>query len=89
MEQSKDTRDRRDPQALGMKLLELRQSLPNAPLSKMYDRHEKYLNVPDYDPQPPDHAKVRQQELEFRAAAGDRYAASLLNGKSLAEDPTD
>lgn len=38
-----DGRDTRDPQALGEKLLEMRESLPNTPLAQMYDRHEKYL----------------------------------------------
>lgn len=76
-------RDLRDPQKLGEAMLEARKTIPHAELSWVYD-HGKFKNeVPDYD-----HgeslatvtAREYRDELERRAADGDRYAKSVLAG---------
>lgn len=92
----------RDPEALGIALTDdaLREEASRhagvwpkyVHLSDVYDYAERrglFDSVPIYSGGPPDHAKLRQQELEDRAANGDRFAAALLAGDTLAEDPVD
>jgi len=81
----------RDPELLGKKLLELRKQVPDALLSMAYDTYDEccLVNVPNYDPQPVDHAAERTLELQYRAQNGDAFAAALLRGDSLAEEPTE
>lgn len=85
-----DNRDMRDPELLGAVLLEGRMMFPDNTLSSVYDGQPgKLAHIPNYDPNPPDHAAIRLAELEARAAGGDRFAISLLAGETLAEDPVD
>jgi RecB family exonuclease len=86
---AKDTRDLRDPQELGKQLMEQRKLARNTLLSRVYDEYVKFMVVPDYDPLPVKHGKEYREELAERALNGDKYAASLLAGESMAEDPVD
>lgn len=47
------------------------------------------LPVPNYGSGGLDHPAIRLKELQERADNGDRFAAAMLNGGSLAEDPVD
>lgn len=95
-----DQRDLRDPERLGEMLLnatdqerDIRVGWPDADkvrASRVYDAYGHALaKVPDYEQGFVDHSKLRRDELEARAANGDRFAAALLRGDSLAEDPVD
>lgn len=90
---------RLDPQKLGEALMELRQwnsakTPKHVPLSSLYDSHEDDLIhlVPEYDSSESLGTITvldRHRELMDRANAGDRFAAAILAGDSLAEEPVD
>ena len=78
--------DRRDPEELGYALLTLRDQVPSLSLSAAYDWLVNELDVPDYDSGLTDHVALRQQELEARAAEGDKYAILMLRGDGPFEE---
>jgi hypothetical protein len=92
-------RDMREAESLGTKLLAVadRERAASAvidgdrpTLSQVYDRsHGQMLDVPDYRGGFEDIPALRKRELEERAAEGDRFAAAVLEGGSLAEDVVD
>lgn len=87
-----DIRDMRDPAAVGIVLAHLREEHGqiNPPLSVLHDKNLGWLDlVPIYQGGFDDYMQERQVELETRAADGDRFAAALLRGETLAEDPVD
>lgn len=83
-------RDCRDPQQLGSSLLSDPRRYGQR-LSAFYDLYEDYfLTFPNY----PKHESLatvtvreRKEELGSRAAAGDKYAASVLKGE-VNDDPS-
>ena len=86
-------RDLRDPQALGDEILRLRKQHPDEPASFLAD----YIDENNIALRSPAHHRTigetqalrYQQELKQRAADGDRFAISLLNGNAApgADDP--
>lgn len=81
-------RDLRDPQELGEYLMAVKAFYPDRSFSVIADM-QGAKEVQDYDPNPVDHAALRDAELRDRAAQGDKFAAALLRGDTLAEEPTD
>lgn len=84
--------DARDPQELGIVLLScadsFREGLPRhgPSLSEVYDKHVDHLFVPDFNPAPVDHSAHYQEELEQRAAGGDKFAQQLLDARARGEN---
>lgn len=81
-----------DPQAIGERMLEARKKFPTHKFSVIADAvlSPKALgDLPRFNSNFIDHAATRRQELEERAAQGDRFAVALLEGATLAEDPVD
>lgn len=86
-----DNRDMRDPEKLGQAMLDMRASRSDChSLSQAADLIQRIgLPIPNYEGRPVNHALLRHLELKERAINGDRFAAALLNGHSLAEEPVD
>lgn len=93
-----DQRDQRDPQAMGEYVLSLRHkhnSAPGCPVVDIIEMERSHIGgdpfqfIPNYDPSPVNYAADRERELRERAAHGDRFAAAVLAGDSLAEDPVE
>lgn len=81
--------DARDPQELGNYLLSLRSERGDTWLmSSLYDDYVVLLGhqVPDYNPAPVDHSARYQEELEQRAANGDKFAQQLLDARARGEN---
>ncbi len=72
-----DTRDLRDPKALGEFLLDDKSSLSAL---DSYDKlaHLPTITISDYSGEPVDYSSAYQKELRERAAMGDRFAIALL-----------
>lgn len=83
-------RDLRDPKKMGEVMDTLRRKFPHLKPSIRADM----LVLEEIDPYPGDESMVtltaatRQQELRDRAARGDKYAISMLNGEAYHE-PSD
>lgn len=79
MKSSTDTRDLRDPQALGSWLLDQRMS-PYRTVREKYDalRGNNIKKVSKDDSMGKQCVREYRAELEERSAAGDKYAASAL-----------
>ena len=86
-----DIRDKRDPSVLGttiMRMVEVRSDVQKA--TEAADLIAKLgIDVPDYADMGYDHAQARLDELRRRAEQGDKFAAALLRGETLAEDPVE
>lgn len=86
-----DTRDLRDPQILGERLMN--NARADAPLaSQRYDKLMELgvLKIPDYkDNNKPDYAFEYRVKLAIKAAGGDKQALDVLKGIEEREDPTD
>jgi N-acetylglucosamine kinase-like BadF-type ATPase len=86
-------RDLRDPQAIGDEILRLREQYPGEPahgLADYIDENNVQLRSPAYQTTIGAQQALRyQQELKQRAADGDKFAISLLNGNAApgADDP--
>jgi hypothetical protein len=81
-----------DPEGVGQRLLGLRREFPHLTLSQVADKidwNDPTLPVIVDEPSGVRTARERLAELESRAAEGDRFAAALLVGVSLAEEPVD
>lgn len=79
-----------DPAKVGERLLRLRSITPNAPFHKVadiipWDDPDLMADADETSGQRA--ARTRLAELQERASNGDRFAAALLSGESLAEDP--
>lgn len=95
---SGDTRDMRDPQALGNALLKTigrkrhRSKQPDRmTAAKVYDKSAIAgdMDVPDYAPDESIAtlaARAYRDELETRAMHGDKYAVSMLKGDGPIDD---
>lgn len=90
---TEDRRDLRDPQKMGEKLLAARAEKDALgvrwKMSDIYDSGR--WDIPNYDSSETLGSLTAQEyrrELEERAAAGDRYAASMLKGQAY-EEPSD
>lgn len=84
-----DIRDKRDPVGLGAALLNRVHSVSILNEADYLDSPSGRLTILDYEGGFDDYMHERQIELETRAADGDRFAAALLRGETLAEDPVD
>jgi hypothetical protein len=87
-----DNRDLRKPALLGAAITSLgaRRDSHQLSASQRYDSVVAHEYIPPYqDDDKEDHPLRYRKELEARAAEGDRYAASVLRGESLAEEPVD
>ena len=77
-------RDLRDPQAIGEEIIRLRGFHPKSTASERADYYfAERVEIPTYDRDETVgtiQAKRYRQELRERAANGDKYAISLLNG---------
>jgi hypothetical protein len=69
--------DRRDPEAVGNFLLELRKGNPDMEFHELADLLREVM-IREYEAEPQVNAKKYQMELKKRAADGDPYAISLL-----------
>lgn len=86
-----DIRDMRDPQALGNAIMLMRQNRSDCrTAAEAADMLAKLrITIPNYQPTFIDHSQTRLVELQVRAAEGDKFAAALLRGEYLGEDPVD
>lgn len=84
---TEDNRDLRDPQELGRSLGQVKNFYSTRKLSEVYDLEVEVLDrVPNYDPQPVNHAQAYLDELTARAADGDKFAIELLTTGERLDD---
>lgn len=85
-----DIRDMRDPIELGsaVRSVAAHTGMNFVHAADEID-HDLHGHIRDYRADFIDHAELRAKELQARADAGDKFAAALLRGDSLAEDPVD
>lgn len=89
--QTEDIRDLRDPVSIGSTILRTNRADSGGSLSFKYDKLDDLGLLPNitYRGDFIDHTAERDAELRERAEKGDKFAAAILRGDTLAEEPTD
>jgi len=86
-----DIRDNRDPEAYFLQLRRMRDTRSDCRTLKDAQEIAQNigLNTPEIQTTFINHAAEHRRDYERRAAEGDKHAAAILKGESLAEDPVD